>query len=82
MNTAFYDAHNISWKLAHVLKGWSGPALLRTVRDRLYTFFTQPLINIDRQYESERRGFAERLIELHERIGEVMSGRAAGNLVE
>ncbi|CCO35247.1 Phenol 2-monooxygenase [Rhizoctonia solani AG-1 IB] len=63
MNTAFYDAHNISWKLAHVLKGWSGPALLCT-------------------YESERRGFAERLIELHERIGEVMLGRAAGNLVE
>ncbi|CCO37953.1 hypothetical protein BN14_12113 [Rhizoctonia solani AG-1 IB] len=56
MNAAISDAHNLSWKLVHVLKGWGTPDLLRT-------------------YESERRGFASQLIELHERIAEVMSGK-------
>ncbi|CCO37764.1 hypothetical protein BN14_11924 [Rhizoctonia solani AG-1 IB] len=59
MNAAISDAHNLSWKLVHVLKGWGIPDLLRT-------------------YESERRGFASQLIELHERIAEVMSGKVKG----
>ncbi|CAE6361809.1 unnamed protein product [Rhizoctonia solani] len=57
MNAAINDAHNLSWKLVHVLKGWATRDLLNT-------------------YESERRGFAVKLIELHERIAEFMSGRA------
>ncbi|OLL27506.1 monooxygenase [Burkholderia sp. SRS-W-2-2016] len=28
MNTGLQDAHNLSWKLAHVVKGLAGPALL------------------------------------------------------
>ncbi|KAF8752775.1 Phenol hydroxylase, C-terminal dimerization domain [Rhizoctonia solani] len=57
MNAAINDAHNLSWKLVHVLKGWATRDLLNTI-----------------QYESERRGFAVKLIELHERIAEFMSG--------
>ncbi|KAF8747524.1 MATE efflux family protein, partial [Rhizoctonia solani] len=59
MNAAISDAHNLSWKLVHVLKGWGAPELLHT-------------------YESERRDFAVKLIELHERIAEVMSGKVKG----
>jgi phenol 2-monooxygenase len=31
MNAAMSDGHNLSWKLVHVLRGWAGPELLRTV---------------------------------------------------
>ena len=30
MNTGIQDAHNLAWKLAGVLQGWAGPALLDT----------------------------------------------------
>ena len=30
MNTGIQDAHNLAWKLAGVLQGWAGPALLET----------------------------------------------------
>jgi len=30
MNTGILDAHNLAWKLAAVLRGWAGPALLET----------------------------------------------------
>ena len=30
MNTGMQDAHNLAWKLAAVLGGWAGPALLET----------------------------------------------------
>jgi hypothetical protein len=30
MNTGIQDAHNLAWKLAGVLRGWAGPALLDT----------------------------------------------------
>ena len=30
MNTAIQDVHNLCWKLAAVLRGWAGPALLET----------------------------------------------------
>ncbi|KAJ1303080.1 hypothetical protein OPQ81_011281 [Rhizoctonia solani] len=59
MNAALSDAHNLSWKLVHVLKGWAPPDLLRT-------------------YESERRDFAVRLIELHTRIADVLTGKVKG----
>nr|CAM34363.1 putative FAD-binding monooxygenase, PheA/TfdB family [Streptomyces tendae] len=29
-NTGIHDAHNLAWKLAAVLRGWAGPALLDT----------------------------------------------------
>jgi hypothetical protein len=31
MNAAINDAHNLGWKLAHVLKGWAKPLLINTV---------------------------------------------------
>jgi 2-polyprenyl-6-methoxyphenol hydroxylase-like FAD-dependent oxidoreductase len=33
MNTAIQDAHDLAWKLAWVLKGWAGPALLDSYED-------------------------------------------------
>lgn len=35
MNAALSDAHNLSWKLVHVLKGWAEPNLLHTVSSAL-----------------------------------------------
>jgi len=35
MNAAINDAHNLGWKLAHVLKGWAKPFLVNTVGVRL-----------------------------------------------
>ncbi|KAH9945760.1 FAD binding domain-containing protein [Amylocystis lapponica] len=44
MNASMNDTHNLAWKLAYVLRGWSDISLLKT-------------------YESERRKFAQELIE-------------------
>jgi putative polyketide hydroxylase len=33
LNTGIQDAHNLAWKLAAVLRGWAGPALLDTYAD-------------------------------------------------
>jgi putative polyketide hydroxylase len=33
MNTAIHGAHNLAWKLAWVLRGWAGPALLDSYAD-------------------------------------------------
>ncbi|KAF8598854.1 hypothetical protein BDV93DRAFT_609581 [Ceratobasidium sp. AG-I] len=63
MNAALSDAHNLSWKLVHVLKGWASPAILHT-------------------YELERRGFAEELIQLHERMGQHESSESEGKHAE
>src|SRR4029450_4185036 len=30
LNTGVQDVHNLAWKLAGVLRGWAGPALLAT----------------------------------------------------
>ena len=53
MNTAIQDAHNLAWKLAGVLHGWAGDALLETYEterrpvgartvDLSYELFTNP----------------------------------------
>ncbi|KAF7977286.1 hypothetical protein HWV62_4247 [Athelia sp. TMB] len=51
MNASMNDTHNLSWKLAHVLKGWARPSLLHT-----YEFerrkYAQDLIEFDRQYST------------------------------
>ncbi|KZP19041.1 hypothetical protein FIBSPDRAFT_933091 [Athelia psychrophila] len=51
MNASMNDTHNLSWKLAHVLKGWARPSLLTT-----YEFerrkYAQDLIEFDRQYST------------------------------
>ncbi|CAE6464650.1 hypothetical protein ACGC1H_006039 [Rhizoctonia solani] len=41
MNAALSDAHNLSWKLVHVLKGWATPDLLRTYESERRDFAVQ-----------------------------------------
>ncbi|EUC60295.1 phenol 2-monooxygenase [Rhizoctonia solani AG-3 Rhs1AP] len=41
MNAALSDAHNLSWKLVHVLKGWATPELLRTYESERRDFAVQ-----------------------------------------
>src|SRR6185436_17824112 len=52
-NTAVEDAVNLGWKLAAVLKGWGGPALLDS-----YEAERQPLARRNTAYA---RGFADSL---------------------
>ncbi|CAE6409979.1 unnamed protein product [Rhizoctonia solani] len=41
MNAAISDAHNLAWKLVHVLKGWATPDLLRTYESERREFAVQ-----------------------------------------
>ncbi|KAG8684788.1 hypothetical protein FRC11_011597, partial [Ceratobasidium sp. 423] len=41
MNAAISDAHNLSWKLVHVLKGWATPELLQTYESERRDFAVQ-----------------------------------------
>ncbi|KAJ1305223.1 hypothetical protein OPQ81_000252 [Rhizoctonia solani] len=41
MNAAISDAHNLSWKLVHVLKGWATPDLLQTYESERRDFAVQ-----------------------------------------
>ncbi|CAE6507186.1 unnamed protein product [Rhizoctonia solani] len=41
MNAAISDAHNLSWKLVHVLKGWAAPDLLQTYESERREFAVQ-----------------------------------------
>ncbi|CAE7137395.1 unnamed protein product, partial [Rhizoctonia solani] len=41
MNAAISDAHNLAWKLVHVLKGWATPDLLRTYESERRDFAVQ-----------------------------------------
>ncbi|KZT01975.1 uncharacterized protein LAESUDRAFT_730684 [Laetiporus sulphureus 93-53] len=49
MNASMNDSHNLAWKLAHVLRGWSDISLLQT-----YEFerrkFAQDLIDFDKKW--------------------------------
>ncbi|EJD48151.1 hypothetical protein AURDEDRAFT_183516 [Auricularia subglabra TFB-10046 SS5] len=51
MNASMNDTHNLSWKLAHVLRGWSDISLLKT-----YEFerrkYAQDLIDFDRKFSA------------------------------
>ncbi|CAE6447934.1 unnamed protein product [Rhizoctonia solani] len=78
MNAAISDAHNLSWKLVHVLKGWAMPDLLDTVGLNVYMLRFAFNKEMGSQYESERRGFAAQLIELHQRIAEFNAGKVEG----
>jgi len=48
MNASMNDSHNLAWKLAHVLRGWASPELLKT-----YEFerrkYARDLINFDKR---------------------------------
>lgn len=55
LNTGFEDAFNFGWKLAWVLRGWAGPALLDS-----YSNERQPVISGTAMAMSKRkRGFME-----------------------
>ncbi|KAI5120427.1 hypothetical protein M0805_009889 [Coniferiporia weirii] len=51
MNASMSDAHNLVWKLTHVLRGWADPSVLKT-----YEFerrkFAQDLIEFDRKFSA------------------------------
>ncbi|KAF7327585.1 Phenol 2-monooxygenase [Mycena kentingensis (nom. inval.)] len=46
-NAAIGDAHNLAWKLAHVLRGWARPDLLKTYEIERRKF-AQDLISFDK----------------------------------
>ncbi|KIM53930.1 hypothetical protein SCLCIDRAFT_1222455 [Scleroderma citrinum Foug A] len=56
MNASMNDTHNLSWKIAQVLRGWARPSILRT-------------------YESERRKYAQDLIDFDKQFAALFSGK-------
>lgn len=74
MNASMNDTHNLSWKLAHVLKGWAQPQLLHTVGfSYSYAYFSPP--DFRDQYEFERRKYAQDLIEFDRQYSTLYSGK-------
>ncbi|KIK79749.1 hypothetical protein PAXRUDRAFT_36365 [Paxillus rubicundulus Ve08.2h10] len=51
MNASMNDTHNLAWKIAHVLRGWASPSLLKTyeLERRKYA---QDLINFDKEFST------------------------------
>ncbi|KAG9218421.1 hypothetical protein CCMSSC00406_0007978 [Pleurotus cornucopiae] len=47
-NAAMGDSHNLAWKLAHVIKGWATPNILRTYEIERKGY-AQQLINFDKE---------------------------------
>ncbi|KAF9490911.1 hypothetical protein BDN71DRAFT_1434314 [Pleurotus eryngii] len=47
-NAAMCDSHNLAWKLAHVIKGWVSPNILRTYEVERKGY-AQELINFDKE---------------------------------
>ncbi|KIO07031.1 hypothetical protein M404DRAFT_137441 [Pisolithus tinctorius Marx 270] len=56
MNASISDAHNLAWKIVHVLRGWAHPSILKT-------------------YETERRNYAQDLIDFDKRYAALFSGK-------
>jgi len=51
MNASMNDTHNLAWKLAQVLRGWSNLSLLKTYEEERRKY-AQDLINFDKQFAS------------------------------
>ncbi|KAF7302055.1 hypothetical protein MIND_00772000 [Mycena indigotica] len=72
MNASMNDTHNLAWKLVYVLRGWAGLSILQTVQllflDSCATFNKQ-------QYESERRRYAQDLIDFDVKFASLFSGK-------
>ncbi|KAF8555665.1 hypothetical protein OG21DRAFT_1483710 [Imleria badia] len=49
MNASMNDTHNLAWKLAQVLRGWSSSSLLKTYEHERRQF-AQDLINFDKEF--------------------------------
>jgi len=74
MNAAINDAHNLGWKLSHVLKGWAKPFLINTVGVPPYS---PNYYNLQfTQYEAERRKYAQDLIAFDQNYASLFSGKA------
>jgi hypothetical protein len=65
MNTGLQDAHNLSWKLAMVLKGWAHPCLLQTYEQERLPY-VKSLVASSRQMFGTltSRSWLQRLIRL------------------
>ncbi|KAG9313173.1 putative phenol 2-monooxygenase [Chiua virens] len=48
MNASMSDTHNLAWKLAQVLKGWSSPSLLKTYENERRKY-AQELVDFDKE---------------------------------
>ncbi|KAG9313169.1 putative monooxygenase [Chiua virens] len=48
MNASMNDTHNLAWKLAQVLKGWSNPSILKTYEHERRKY-AQDLIDFDKE---------------------------------
>ncbi|KAG8221071.1 putative phenol hydroxylase [Butyriboletus roseoflavus] len=51
MNASMNDTHNLAWKLAHVVRGWSSPSVLKTYEQERRKY-AQDLINFDKEFAS------------------------------
>ncbi|KAI9464683.1 FAD binding domain-containing protein [Boletus coccyginus] len=49
MNASMNDTHNLAWKIAQVLRGWSSPSLLKTYEHERRKY-AQDLINFDKGF--------------------------------
>lgn len=58
MNTAIHAAHNLGWKLAWVLRGWAGPALLDSYEQERLPIGTD---NVRRSLDGESHRHADGL---------------------
>jgi len=58
MNASMNDTHNLSWKIAHVLRGWAEPQILQTYEEERKKF-AHDLINFDMKMA---RMFSEKAI--------------------
>ncbi|KAI9464680.1 FAD binding domain-containing protein [Boletus coccyginus] len=84
MNASMNDTHNLAWKLAQVLRGWSNTFLLKTYEHERRKY-AQDLINFDKELavlisekpraaENESSVFHEQLRVLHMTFAEFESG--------
>lgn len=74
MNTGVQDAHNLAWKLAYVVRGWAGDALLDT-----YGTERRPVAqwNVDRSMDNSRSvGRIRRVVETGQDEAEVAAALA------
>ncbi|KAI9464679.1 FAD binding domain-containing protein [Boletus coccyginus] len=84
MNASMNDTHNLAWKLAQVLRGWSNPSLLKTYEHERRKY-AQDLINFDKEFatlfsgkprtpENEDGVFHEQLMQAFQTFGGFASG--------
>ncbi|KAI0642304.1 FAD binding domain-containing protein [Trametes meyenii] len=79
MNASMSDTHNLAWKLAYVLRGWSKMSLLKTYESERRKFAVD-LINFDREWAAMFTGSAREAVsdgkmqEMFKKNGEFMSG--------